>query len=159
MKRIFSIVIMLLSIAFSMNAQWRVSHVEGDDLKGKKEHYINSFTAKNDDAVIIQSDDTSILLYSDNGVFDITMNDDFDVIIGFYENGKLTKKIQAKFHSSMNYLDYAILHENYDENKIGKQIINHIRFKGDVRIIAPKFRGSDFDVRMTKNPNIRVSSN
>lgn len=74
MKRFFSIIIMLLSIVFSSNAQWRINHVK-------------------------------------------------------------------------------------DENKIGKQIINHIRYKGDVRIIASKFHDSDFDVRMTKNPNIRVSSN
>ena len=158
MKRFFSIIIMLLSIVFSSNAQWRINHVKGDELKGTKDHYMNSFTAKNDDAIIIQSDNSNIALYSDNGVFDISLNDDIDVIIGFYENGKLTKKTQTKFHSSMNYLDYAILHGNYDENKIGKQIINHIRYKGDVRIIASKFHDSDFDVRMTKNPNIRVSS-
>lgn len=127
MKRFFSIIIMLLSIVFSSNAQWRINHVKGDELKGTKDHYMNSFTAKNDDAIIIQSDNSNIALYSDNGVFDISLNDDIDVIIGFY--------------------------------KIGKQIINHIRYKGDVRIIASKFHDSDFDVRMTKNPNIRVSSN
>ena len=75
MKRFFSIIILLLSIVFSSNAQWRINHVKGDELKGTKDHYINSFTAKNDDAIIIQSDNSNIALYSDKGVFDISLNE------------------------------------------------------------------------------------
>lgn len=160
MKRFFSIIIMLLSIVFSSNAQWRVRHIKGDELKGTKDRLMNSFTTKNGDEIAIMNDGT-ILLYSKNGIFDIRIGDYYgaEAKIGFYEDNKLIKKIVKGFSVSLKNADCAILLGDYDEDKIGDQIINHIKYKGDVRIIMPKFHGSDFDARMTKNPNIRILNN
>ena len=160
MKRILSIIIMLLSIVFSMDAQWRVRSVKGDELKRTKDRLMNRFTAENKDEVIIMNDGT-IMLYSENGIFDINIGDHYGVegIIGFYENNKLIKKIIKGFSVSLKNPDCAALLGGYDEDKIGDQIINHLKYKGDVRIIMSKFRGSDFDVRMPKNPNMKASIN
>ena len=73
--------------------------------------------------------------------------------------GNLTEKKIASFSCFKGIAKSAILCDFRDNENIGKQIINHIKYKGDVRIIAPKFHDSDFDVRIIKNPNIRVSSN
>lgn len=167
MKKFIYLLVFLFT-ACSSSGKWEIIHCKGDELKSFDECFLNVFTAKNGDKVQFNSNGDAILLTSNNNIFDIdtTINCSFgipkdyiEVIIGFYVNGNLTDKKTASFSCFKGIAKNAILCDFLDNESICKQIINHIRYKGDVRIIASKFHDSDFDVRMTKNPNIRVSSN
>lgn len=163
----FIILLLFLFTACSSSGKWKITYYKGDELKGFDECFLNVFTNKNGDKVQFNSNECTILLTSSNSIFDIdtTINCSFgipedyiDVIIGFYVNGNLTEKKIASFLCFKGIAKNAILCDFRDNEKIGKQIINHIQYNGDVRIIAPKFKESNFDVRMTKNPNIKISN-
>jgi hypothetical protein len=50
----------------------------------------------------------------------------------------------------MAYLD------DYNTTKICYKIIHHLKYVGDVRIIAPRWSGPDFDITIPMNPNIKT---
>lgn len=158
MKKIFGFVfVLIISIAmsFSANAQWQYFHEDADELTGKDAYDMNVFLSSNEDAFIIYSNTTYVVIQSDRGIFDYDDKKCISVLIGFYEGKTLIEKCTTKFLVTRSG-DTAFSTDMLS-SELGKKIIKHLKTKGNVRIIASKYSGSTFDITIPKNPNIKTS--
>lgn len=158
MKKIFGIVfVLIISIAmsFSADAQWKYYHIDKDELKGTESFDINSFVSDNGDKFCIFSHLNEISINVNKGIFDYDINEYVTVLVGFYDGKTLIDKCSTKFWvTAQGKTAFSV---DYLEEGLGKKIIKHLKTKGNVRIIASKYSGSDFDITIPKNPNIKTS--
>lgn len=160
MKKVLKVALLALitmsAFNVSVKAQgWNITHTDGDELKGIEPSYISIFQAEDGDAFIINGgDNPGIAILSDNRIFDYDSNGYVSALIGFYIDGALDHKETAKFFVGKGRATMGALFASRNK-KIFLDIINHLRSKGDVRVVADKYSGSDYDVTATMNPDIK----
>ena len=158
MKKSFAFIFVLIIsgiMGFSADAQSLYFHDDADELKGTKAYDVSAFMSSNGDTLFIYSDMNNVSINAGRGIFDYDDNGCVSVLVGFYDGKTLVEKCLTKFRVSQQG-DGAFT-ADYLEEGIGKKIIKHLKTKGNVRIIASKYSGSDFDITIPKNPNIKTS--
>ena len=163
MKKIFILCFAIVAICTNTNAQyygfcdWTEVYLEADELKGKKERYSNAYVKDNGDFFACFSDDKYVIIKTQDGFFNYNYeynNFVVDVTIGFYKDNILIEKDVVHFRT-MSESGYSNVAFSYIGD--GKKIIKHLKYIGDVRIIAPKYGDKDFDITIPMNPNIRTN--
>ena len=146
----FIFTVLLVFISYASFAQWDISLNNGDELLNIPAHYFHIYHDNINGAASIafKSNDDSFLVTPIKGIFDYNQDDLCKVIIGFYENDKLTNKIETNF----TVVNNGKIAGTFGET--GQKIIMHLKNKGDVRIILPKYNSSNIDIRIPMNKNI-----
>ena len=153
MKRLTATTIVLLVLAFSAGAQWRTSFHEADELKGTEEYTSSLYISETGDAFVCWSNEDGIKIVAGRGIFDY--DDNYVLaIIGFYEDGRMVDKVTTRLFVPDGSADAAYSSE-YRSPGLGKKIKEHLRTRGDVRILASKYSGADFDIRIPMNTDLQ----
>lgn len=161
MKKFFALILMSLAVCVNANAGfWYTNHHKADELIGTKEYYSNVYYDGGDYFKCYNngSGRDYIMIGADMGIFDY---EDYKYIysdykymyatIGFYKNGHLIERASFRFNLYRGDYDFAY---SGDNDKLSTKIINHLKNVGDVRIIAPKYSGPDFDITIPMNPDL-----
>lgn len=145
MKKIFALILMSLAVCVNANAGWWKQYHKADELREQEAYYANVYSGSGGHFICwSNSDRVRIECY--DGIFD----DGRCARIGFYKDGKMIN--MEKFVSIHQYSgDYD---QVYINEFIGYKIIYHLKYVGDVRIIAPKWSGADLDITIPMNPNL-----
>lgn len=155
-KLLLLIAICITTVA---NAQWQITKMPGDELKEIEEYYMNAYAGERGDAFAFASNfPSSVIILSRSGIFNYNYNDSNSVkiTIGFYVDDKLVDKESTKFYVlNTGNSNLATLNDRRTPG-LGLKIITHLKTKGDVRIIADRYSGSDYDVRIPMNKNLVV---
>ena len=151
---------MAIAVCINANAQnWQIYHNQADELKGTNEHYTNVYKNVNGDYAVCWSNSNNLKIVTDSGIFDYfysasgfsaICNNTMIALVGYYKDGVLIEKESISFYVPVGDRDTAY---PYLKNK-GTKIIRHLKYVGDVRIIAPKYSGADFDITIPMNTNI-----
>ena len=157
-----------MSLAVCVNANagfWYTNHHKADELRGTKEYYSNVYNDGGDYFKCYNdgSGRDYIMIGADMGIFDYEnykyFYSDYKYMyatIGFYKNGNLIERASFRFNLYRGDFDFAY---SGDGDKLSTKIINHLKNVGDVRIIAPKYSGPDFDITIPMNPNLITNVN
>ena len=152
MKKIFKVatLIMMLFFATNADAQWRISKIPADELKGTKEHYANIYESSSG-YFVCWNDGANLKIVCNEGIFKPTA---FSVvcIIGLYEGDRLVKKYNKVHFTLGDNYDTATM---FDRFALGQRVIEHLQKKGKVRIIAPRHGKIDFDITIPMNKDIK----
>lgn len=143
----------LLFICTTANAQWEISTYKGDALKGTTDY--TAYRYGGNDYFVCWDNDYTLKIGCRNGIFNprkSSLNRNVDVTIGLYEGDELIEKLEVGFWLN-DELDAAF----GLTKSVNKKIINHLKTKGDVRIIAQKYRGADYDITLSMNTEIRFN--
>lgn len=157
MKKFIMFVVATLVAMVSMSnfamAQWfPPTHHQADELTGTSEYYSNLYEGDSG-YFVCWSNDNNVKIVAKRGIFDY--NDDYvNVIVGFYEGENLIEKVETKFYVPQNESNTAYTSDYKSPKGLGYKIKNHIKTKGDVRIIASKYSGIDFDLTVPMNEKI-----
>ena len=139
-------------------ANWTEELFPADELKGTPEELVSRYDCPiTGNAFFYFKGDVggNITLLSKQGIFDYQSgrpNDYVKVVVGLYENGELKKKIDAKFSVGGGDADIAVLLDK----KISGEIAEHLKNTGDIRIVAPRYSGLDYDVTIPNNPDLKL---
>lgn len=150
-------IILLLTAIFittAVHAQWQSPRfVPADELKGEEAYYANQYIG---DAgfFVSWSNETKIKIGTTKGIFDYDDNY-VSVIVGFYVGDVLEEKVTTKFYVPRGDSDTAYTSDYQRPTDLGSKIINHLKTKGKVRFIVPKYSGADFDLTVPINKNLK----
>lgn len=145
MKKIFALILMSLAVCVNANAGWDKRYFKADELREQEAYYANVYYGGHG-CFVCWSNIDRVRIECYDGIFD----DDRCARIGFYKDGKMID--MEKFVSIHQYNgDYD---QVYISEVIGHKIIHHLKYVGDVRIIAPRWSGADFDITIPMNPNL-----
>ena len=149
MKKTVFLMMAIFAIS-SANAQWDISKIPADELKGTKEHYANLYSSS-DGYFVCWNDRANLKISCKEGIFKPTA---FSVvcIIGLYEGDRLVKKYNKVHFTLGDNYDTATM---FDRFALGQRIIEHLQKKGKVRIIAPRHGRLDFDITIPMNKDIK----
>jgi len=151
MKKFIMALVCLMTMVLSVNAQngWNKTVFNADELKGT-ESYTSYYYEDVNGMVVFFSNEPCYKLVTQSGIFDYGVLGDDDVIvtIGFYDiNNKLIKKEQSAFYVSSKDKGSCFLSAALKERgAFFKKYIEEE--KGYVRIIAPRYGRSDFDIKI-----------
>jgi hypothetical protein len=145
---------MAFVMCVNANAQndWEVDYHQADELKGIEGYYSNFYVDTNGNYFVCWSNDTDVKIGTRGGIFDYSDNYVF-VIVGFYKDTTLTEKETTYFYVPDG--DSNTAYTSYKCPNLGNKIINHLKNVGNVRIIACKYSGADFDIVIPMNPNLK----
>jgi hypothetical protein len=136
-------------MVLSVNAQngWNNTVFDADELKGT-ESYTSYYYEDVNGMVVFFSNESYYKLVTNSGIFDYGKYDDVIVTVGFYDiNNKLIKKEQSAFYVSSKNSGSCFLSPSLKERGVFfKKYIEEE--KGYVRIIAPRYGRSDFDIKI-----------
>ena len=171
MKKVLWLIVCLMTMVMSANAQsgWEKTSFNGDELLGTKSYVATSFEVYGVGMVVYYSNDNSVKIVTNNGIFDYK-NDKVTVTIGYYsENGDLIKKRCESFYVGKSSSSCQYIHElseltarkfefdaSFEKDKKtkelylkmaeecridkGKEFVNYITTqKGYVRLVAEKY--------------------
>lgn len=131
------------NLAFAQ--KWHSLFNAADELKGEKAYYTYYYESVGGDCVCCWSNEANRLkIISGRGIFDYDDNY-VSVLVGFYEGDTLVNKVVTKFYVPDGDSNHAYT-SPYKNPTLGTDIINHLRTKGKVRIVASKYSGADFDL-------------
>lgn len=142
--------------AIAQNGKWEYHYNKADELLGTENHYANIFTDTNGNYFVCWSNDFSIKIGTNKGIFDYYDN---EVVarIGFYENGKLIEKEIVYLYVPNGDSDTAFIKSDYESKLLGEKIILHLKTKGSVRIVINKYSGADCDITIPMNKGIKFN--
>lgn len=160
MKKIFALILMSLAVCVNANAQnWRNYYNKADELKGTSSHYTNVYINSNGDSFVCWSNTNKSQIVADSGIFDYSTSFFYSQVIktttalvGYYKNGYLIERERITFYVHNGDCNIA-----YPSVQKSHKIIRHLKYVGDVRIIVPKYSGSDFDITIPMNSNISTT--
>lgn len=154
MKKFFILCLMALVVCVNVNAQnvWEVDYHQADELKGTKGYYSNFYVDTNGNYFVCWSNDTDVKIGTRRGIFDYSGNY-VSVMVGFYKDTTLIEKETTYFYVPNG--DSNTAYTSYKCPNLGNKIINHLKNVGNVRIIANKYSGADFDIVIPMNPNLK----
>jgi hypothetical protein len=112
MKKIIMALVCLMTMTMSANAQvWETTKFGGDDLLGTESYTATSFSLAGVGMVVYYSNDNSVKIVTDKGIFDYK-NDKVTVRIGYYDtNNSLVKKRCESFYIGKNSNSCQYIHE------------------------------------------------
>jgi len=147
MKKIIMAFVCLMTMVMSASAQngWDSKVYPKDELKGE-EGYVSTFWS-NASGMVVTFSDNGMKLCTNSGIFDY-YDDRVNVTIGYYDlEGNLKEKASVTFYISQNSSQCFIA--NASKKKKGKKFRDFIHNeKGYVRIVAPRYARSDFDIKV-----------
>ena len=150
MKKLLVLLMLLVAIAAQAQGEWREVKVEADELRGIKEGTSYIFTEPGVGSLVVWDwNDPHIRIVSDNGIFNINSGGWLEVLVGFYdESGKMTDKMNIWFgkEDGSGY-GYART-PSVQKKKVGKILKTLQSGKGYVRIVAPRYDKTDFDLKI-----------
>ena len=154
MKKILICFILTL-VSISGYSQWVVpKYYPADELTGEAAHYSNTYNKTGVGKFIAWSNESTVRLVTSSGIFDC--RDSYvTVLIGFYEGSTLVEKTTAKFWVPNGDSDTAYSSSLGRNRNLGKKILEHIKTKGKVRFVAPRYSGADFDLTVPMNKNLK----
>lgn len=152
MKKIVIIIIAILT-GINANAQWSKTLIKGDELKETVDRTMYNFRSNNGDSFWFISNETCINITTNRGIFDFDYDDYCHQVlqfvkIGFYVNGELVEKtncLDTTFRVSDSGTTAWVYGIEGDPN-LSSRIIDHLRNKGEVRIIAYLYDETEYDV-------------
>ena len=150
MKKILICFILTL-VSISGYSQWVVpKYYPADELTGEAAYYSNAYNKTGVGKFIAWSNESTVKLVTSSGIFDY--KDSYvTVLIGFYEGSTLVEKTTAEF-----WVPDGDSHRAYSlDDNLGKKILEHIKTKGKVRFVAPRYSGADFDLTVPMNKNLK----
>ena len=142
----------VLLLAFSLmatlnaNAQWSTKYHEADELRDEPAYWSNLYIASDGAAFVSWSNDDEVKIITDKGIFDYS-DSRVKVIVGFYKDNALMEKTTAFFYVPSGDSNTAYT-SSYRNPGLGQKIIDWLKNTGDVRFIASKYSGSDFDMKV-----------
>ncbi|MBQ2046414.1 MAG: hypothetical protein II260_04420 [Muribaculaceae bacterium] len=152
-------ILLLLTASFitiTVNAQWlKPRYYPADELKEEEAYYANHYT-KGSEYFICWSNESDIKIGTQTGIFDYSDNE-VTVIVGFYIGNKLEEKVTTIFFVPSGDPNIAYSTSYGTPENLGEKIINHIKHKGKVRFLVPKYSGSDFDLTVPMNKNLKIT--
>jgi len=152
-----TIFVFLFSVSNNANAQWQpAKFYEADELKGEDAYFSNHYVGDSGH-LICWSNETDVKIITDRGIFDYDDNY-VKVVVGFYEGDKLVEKVTTKFFVPDGDSDTAYTSSYNEPKNLGWKIMQHLKTKGKVRIIAPKFSGADFDLTIPMNKDMKIDT-
>lgn len=161
MKKLFKIALIafVTVLAFNVSAiaqEWHVTLVKGDELKGTADTHMSVFNGANGDNFIVNGGDTPALaLVTGKSIFDYDSNKYVSVLVGFYIDDKLDHKKTVKFYVGGGKADMAIYFPERSGRAFFDEVVDHLKTKGDVRFVAERYTGGDYDVTAKMNPDIK----
>ena len=152
MKKILICFILTL-ISISGYSQWMApEYYPADELKGEAAYYSNVYNETGVGMFIAWSNESTVKLVTSSGIFDY--EDSYvTVLIGFYEGSTLVEKTTAKFWVPDGNSHRA--YSSFLDSNLGKKILEHIKTKGKVRFVAPRYSGADFDLTVPMNKDLK----
>ena len=152
MKKFFILALSLILCTISYAQSWKVESLKGDKTRGIEDCYRTSYT-DNGDKFTFHSSKNIIILDCQDNFFSPNFKDlDYlDVTFFFYVGNQMIMEKKAKFRltSSLTKAIYG--------GDISKEVFNHIKTKGDVRIIACKYTNKElFNINIPKNTTLII---
>lgn len=156
MKKFFILCLMTLVVCVNVNAQnvWEVNYHQADELKGTKGYYSNFYVDTNGNYFVCWSNATYVKIGTSSGIFNYNSDNFVSVIVGFYKDTTLIEKKTTYFYVPDGDSSTAYLRYSYKSRNLSNKIINHLKNVGNVRIIANKYSGANFDIVIPMNPNL-----
>jgi hypothetical protein len=152
---------MAISINVNANTNWDIFYNNADELKETPAHYSNIYTDENNNYFVCWSHNNSIKIGTGSGIFNrfystskylSICNNTMVALVGYYKNGVLIEKENITFYVPSGDMDTAYPYLN----KFSRKIIRHLKYVGDVRIVADKYSGAHFDITIPMNSNIII---
>lgn len=147
--------LLLLLCAFALNAhagEWRVHHEKADELIGNEAYDVYTYTSDKKAFGYTTVENMVNLVYL-GCVFDCDYSTRYgcfgeNVIIGLYNaNNELIEKTTV-FMTASDKMDSLYLYEYGKGNGWNAKIINHLKTKGYVRVVAQTYSCENFDLRI-----------
>lgn len=142
------------AVSTDISTQWcSPVYYEADELKGTPSSYMTMYIGDNGSFNCSSSNkENTLFMMTSNSFFDYNSDHYIKLIVGFYKDGALlTRNTVSAFVSSSNPKGALI-----SSNSIVDKILYHLINVGDIRIIAPLYRGGDFDITIPMNSDIKL---
>ncbi len=153
MKRLF-IIILALMLSFTASAQWTTRFHKADELKGEDSYWSNLYVSPSGYSMFVcWTNDTEVKIITREGIFDYS-DDYVRVLVGFYKGESLVEKEEAYFFVPQGDRDSAYS-SSYRNPGLGPKIKEWIKNSGNVRFVAPKFSGADFDMTVKQYKDLK----
>ena len=113
MRKLLWLIVCLMTMVVSVNAQngWERTTFNGDELLGTETYVATSFEVSGVGMVVYYSNDNSVKLVTNKGIFDYK-DDNVTVTIGYYnENGDLVEKRCESFYIGKSSSSCQYIHE------------------------------------------------
>lgn len=162
MKKIIFILSMTLLVCVNANAQmWSIKETNADELKGTNASTMVIFTDNENGSFCLNFETEGIVMgiQTHKGIFNYDtigrvkiLN---DVIIGFYENDKLIDKITTSFLMRGSKIAATL------NGEIIVKVVQHLKYKGEVRFIVERYEDVDFDITLPMNkdlPDVKLNN-
>lgn len=137
-----TLLVMMLSEGISSAQGWEIT----------KENGANPITiasySEGTDVFVLSTDNVYVTLKSASKF--VFKKNVVQVVAYFYLEGELMYKRKLKFLTDYNISNYCML----TDNDMCKAIKYHIETLGDIRIVAPKDDGSNFDITVKMNEDL-----
>lgn len=153
MKKILFIVVMMLSFCVNANAQWHISETKADELKGTKASKNAIFLNEEGNFAITDAFDYVVMIGTNKGLFDYERNSTLktvNMLIGYYVEDKLVEKSNVTLYVGSGG-DTAYSYENKD---FFNKVVNHLKYKGSIRIIIERYNRLDLDLIVPMNKDL-----
>lgn len=150
MKKFFiALVMCFFAIAANALNEWTPITIDGDELKGTTSYVVYNYDTG--EGCLGFYDSTNILvIMSDRGIFDYDIYDYVKgVVIGLYDaKGKLIERVETPTDRTFRVSSHGKA-AFCTRNDVNSRVVEFIKNnKGYVRIVADKYSGSDFDVKV-----------
>lgn len=162
MKKVLFFLMMFLCASISKaQGVWEKRTVEGDELKGTKSHDVYIFTDENVGSFVFFGPDTYMFrLTSDKEQFDINSGYSsytgpyafVTTLVGIYDdNGSLLEKFEMNLDREDNKANHFLVATTSrigHKKKMKKMFEAILSSKGYIRIVAPRYNSTDFDLKI-----------
>lgn len=156
-KQLCFIIMMVFSLC--INAQWRLEHVPADELKGTKEYDMYSYVQDDLGAFSFYGfDEYQFKILSKKGIFNVEREGRWRgclVLVGMYtEDDKLYDSFKLWLDAQNGSQILQTRNMGTMSNPVGqkgkvRRMLDFLqRGKGYVRIVAPRYADSDFDIHI-----------
>ena len=156
-KYLLSLVMLMITFTVSAQGAWTTSKEEADELKGTKGGTVCIFSETGVGSFVVWDwNEPQIRLVSDSGIFNINNGGWLEILVGFYDdNGKMADKMNlwlckedGSGYSYARTVNKGIIPPGQKKkvNKIFKALSDGT---GYVRILAPRYNTTDFDLKIT----------
>ena len=159
MKIFFALILMSITVCVNANADgWHNTHFEADELREEEAYDANVYSCSIG-KFICWSNSDRVRIECNDGIFNSSIRGGvIGVRIGLYKGNELIELIKDVIycHTLKGNYDQVYIEGKLAKTNVGYKIIHHLKYVGDVRIIVPKYRRSDFDITIPMNPNIKT---
>ena len=151
MKKLFMVLLAIVSLQINCNAQWKKMHVEGDDFAGVQSCTVYTYLCKEGGFSFYIRDDGyygSPIITTENGIYDYSIFSNNNITSGkiglFDENNNVVKSWSNRDF----YIDGSGTTAMPTERMSSKILEYLIDEEGYVRILINKYKGGKLDIKI-----------